>query len=151
MRPVPSPTKSPARRRFRKRRKEDSKPVFPLSGNWRTRADTDVMGHDPSKRQAEMNRQHPICDACGQPVLMRSELPPLSPIKQRILETVKRRPGITAQQLRDWVWVDDPNGGPLTGTKNLHVHIDQLNALLRPLDLCVRNKGGGYQIIRNVG
>jgi len=94
--------------------------------------------------------QQPICDACGQPVLMRSELPPLPPIKQRILETVKRRPGITAQQLRDWVWVDDPNGGPLTGTKNLHVHVAQLNALLRPLGICVRSQGGGYQIIRSV-
>jgi len=81
---------------------------------------------------------------------MRSELPPLPPIKQRILETVKRRPGITAQQLRDWVWVDDPNGGPLTGTKNLHVHVAQLNALLRPLGICVRSQGGGYQIIRSV-
>ena len=32
-----------------------------------------------------MNRQQPICDACGQPVLMQAELPPLPPTKQRIL------------------------------------------------------------------
>jgi hypothetical protein len=93
-----------------------------------------------------MSEQHqqPICEACGQPVLMRSELPPLSPIKQRILEAVQRRPGITTQALRDAVWWDDPDGGPLTDRKCLHVHVAQLNALLRPLNIVVRSEGGGY-------
>ena len=96
---------------------------------------------------APMNRQQLICDACGQPMLMlRSELPSLLPIKQRILEIVRRRPGITAQELRDWVWADDTDGGPLTDTKCLHVHVAQLNALLRPFGIAVRSQGGGYQI-----
>jgi len=90
------------------------------------------------------NLQQPICDACGQPVLVRSELPPLPPIKQRILDAVRRRPGITAQELRNWIWADDPDGGPLTDTKCLHVHVSQLNNLLAPLGVCVRSQRGGY-------
>jgi hypothetical protein len=73
-------------------------------------------------------------------------VPNLTPIKQRILDAVKRRPGITAQQLRDWVWADDIDGGPLTDTKCLHVHIAQMNAMLRPLGITVRSEGGGYRI-----
>ena len=93
-----------------------------------------------------MTRQQPVCESCGQPVIVSSELPPLPPIKQRILDAVRRRPGITAQELRDWVWADDLDGGPLTDTKCLHVHVAQLNALLRPLGIVVRSEGGGYRI-----
>jgi len=82
-------------------------------------------------------RQQPICEACGQPVLVRSELPPLPPIKQRILETVKRRPGISTEELRCIVWAD---------RKCLHVHVSQLNHLLAPLGIMVRSQGGGYCI-----
>ena len=84
-----------------------------------------------------------ICSHCGQPI------PPkglrLPPIKQRIYDAVKRRPGITAQELRDWVWADDPNGGP-ESRKVLHVHVSQLNHLLAPLGIMVRSQGGGYRI-----
>src|SRR5262249_53025405 len=64
-----------------------------------------------------MNHQPKICpqpiyEACGQPVLIRSELPPLTRIQQHILDAVKRCPGISAEQLRCLVWQDDPNGGP---------------------------------------
>src|SRR5262249_24953832 len=89
-----------------------------------------------------------ICKACGQPVIQPSELPPLSPIKRRIFDAVRRRPGITAQELRDWVWADDIDGGPLTNTKCLHVHVAQLNTLLRPFGIAVRSQGGGYQILQ---
>jgi hypothetical protein len=89
----------------------------------------------------------PICEACGQPVIIASELPPLPPIKQLIFDAVRRRPGIAAQELRDRIWADDPDGGPLTDTKCLHVHVAQLNALLCPLGICVRSQGGGYQIL----
>src|SRR5215472_2797458 len=89
----------------------------------------------------------PICESCGQPVIQPTELPSLPPIKQRIFDAVRRRPGITAQELRDWVWADDIDGGPLTDTKCLHVHVAQLNTLLRPLGIMVRSQGGGYQIL----
>ena len=88
----------------------------------------------------------PICPNCHQPVIQPTELPPLPPIKERILAAVRRRPRVTAQQLRDLVWTDDIDGGPLTDTKCLHVHVAQLNALLRPLGICVRSEGGGYRV-----
>ena len=92
-----------------------------------------------------MNKQQPVCDACGQPVLIQAELPPLPPIKEKILATVRKRPGITAQELRDSVWADDPSGGP-EDRKVLHVHINQLNHLLAALRIEVRSQGGGYHI-----
>ena len=89
--------------------------------------------------------EQPICESCGQPMLMRSELPPMPPIKERILAAVKRRPGISAEELRCVVWADDPNGGP-EDRKVLHVHVCQLNRLLAPLGIQVRSQGGGYQV-----
>jgi hypothetical protein len=77
-----------------------------------------------------MNIQLKTCPSCGQPIAPTGLR--LPPIKQRIYDAVRRRPGITAQELRDWVWADDPDGGPLTDTKCLHVHVAQLNTLLRP-------------------
>lgn len=84
-----------------------------------------------------------VCPACGQP------RPPegiaLPKIKQRILDAVKRCPGISAEELRDVVWADDPSGGP-EDRKVLHVHVNQLNHLLAPHGIAVRSQGGGYQI-----
>jgi hypothetical protein len=95
-----------------------------------------------------MNRQQPICESCGQPVLVQPELPPLPPTKQRILDAVRRRPGISAEELRCVVWADDPNGGP-EDRKCLHVHVAQLNALLRTLGIMVRSAGGGYRVLQS--
>jgi hypothetical protein len=69
----------------------------------------------------------------------------LPAIKQRIFEAVKRRPGISAEELRVIVWADDPNGGP-EDRKVLHVHVNQLNQLLAAHGIMVRSQGGGYQI-----
>jgi hypothetical protein len=49
------------------------------------------------------------CPACGQPIV--PPVPDLTPIKQRILDAVKHRPGISAEELRATIW-DDPSGGP---------------------------------------
>jgi hypothetical protein len=67
------------------------------------------------------------------------------PVKQRIFETVQRRPGITAADLRDVVWADDPNGGPEC-RHTIFVHVSQLNHLLEPHGIVIRSQGGGYQI-----
>src|SRR5262245_18455467 len=58
---------------------------------------------------ADMNLQQPICQACSQPIV--PPVPDLPPIKRRILEIVRRRPGISAEELRSLVW-DDPSSGP---------------------------------------
>jgi hypothetical protein len=92
-------------------------------------------------------RQAEICPACGQ-VIPPQELPRLPPIKRRIYDAVCKRPGITAQELRDWVWIDDANGGPLTDKKCLHVHVAQLNRLLASHGIVVRSTGGGYRVSR---
>jgi hypothetical protein len=91
-----------------------------------------------------MKPEPKICPTCNQPIV--PEGLRLPPIKVRILGAVRRRPGITAQELRDWVWADDIDGGPLTDTKCLHVHVAQLNTLLRPQGITVRSEGGGYYV-----
>jgi hypothetical protein len=83
------------------------------------------------------------CSSCGQII------PPtglrLPPIKRRIYDAVQRRPDITAEELRCLVWANDPSGGP-EDRKCLHVHVAQLNTLLRPHGIMVRSQGGGYRI-----
>jgi len=86
----------------------------------------------------------PICEACGQPIVVPTELPPLTPIQQRIFDLVKQRPGLTAERLRSLVW-DDPSGGPEC-RHTIFVHISHLNNRLAPLGIVVRSEGGGYQI-----
>jgi hypothetical protein len=84
------------------------------------------------------------CPACGQPKLTGDLL--LPPLKKRLLEIVRRRPGITAEELRSLVWAEDPNGGP-EDRKCLHVHVHQLNRLLAPLGLVIRGSvSGGYRM-----
>lgn len=79
---------------------------------------------------------------CGQPIAPTGLR--LPPIKSRIYEAVRRRPGIGAEELRGLVW-NGPDGGP-EDCKVLHVHVAQLNELLRPLVMMVRSQGGGYRI-----
>jgi hypothetical protein len=70
----------------------------------------------------------------------------LPPIKQRILDAVRRRPGISSEMLREQVWWDDPAGGP-ENRKCLHVHVNQLNRQLAPFGIAVRgSRSGGYRV-----
>jgi hypothetical protein len=87
----------------------------------------------------------PTCESCGQPVLMRSELPPLTKIQQKIFDAVKRRPGLlSAEQLREIVW-DGPDGGP-ESRNTLFVHLAGLNQRLTALHIVVRSEAGKYRI-----
>ena len=87
--------------------------------------------------------QPQICPTCRQ-VIAPTGLR-LPRIKQIIFETVRKRPGLSAEQLRCAVWADDPSGGP-EDRKVLHVHVNQLNRLLAPHGIRVRNQGGGYRV-----
>ena len=86
------------------------------------------------------------CPHCGQPTIPPMTLPPT---KRRILDAVRRRPGIDSEELRACVWADDPDGGPETWSC-LYVHIWQLNRLLAPHGIAVRGShSDGYRIIGN--
>jgi hypothetical protein len=86
---------------------------------------------------------HTTCPCCGQALAPEVVLPPA---KRRILDAVRRRPGIDAESLRTAVWAHDPAGGP-EDRKCLHVHINQLNRLLAPHGIVVRgSRSGGYRI-----
>ena len=87
------------------------------------------------------------CSECGQPTLPESAIA-LPHIKQTIFNAVRKCPGISAERLRGLVWADDPNGGP-EDRKVLHVHVSQLNALLRPHGLQVRgHQTLGYRLVQ---
>jgi hypothetical protein len=80
-----------------------------------------------------------FCPACGQP------LPLLTPIQRRILEAVRRRPGVDSETLRAIIW-DGPNGGPEC-RKTIHVHISKMNRRLAAHRLRVRGSlSDGYRI-----
>src|SRR5262249_29471168 len=84
------------------------------------------------------------CPRCGAPLI-----PPglaLPPIKKRILDAVRRQPGISAEELRCVAWAHDPAGGP-ENPKVLHVHVHQLNRLIAPLGVAVRGGSNGYRLI----
>lgn len=89
------------------------------------------------------------CPSCGQPIILRSA-GVLSVLKQRIFNFVKDFPGISAEDLADRVYADDENGGPSTGRKTIHVHINHINKRLEELGSDLRingNRWGGYYII----
>ena len=71
----------------------------------------------------------PTCPCCGQRLIPQEQIS-LPPIKKRIFNAVRRYPGIDAEALRGLVWAADPDGGP-EDRKVLHVHIHQMNQLLR--------------------
>jgi hypothetical protein len=84
------------------------------------------------------------CPHCGQVIVPTGlRLPPL---KRCIFNLVRRRPGITAEELRSLVWASDPNCGP-ENHKAVHVHVFQLNQLLAPAGITIRgSKSFGYRI-----
>jgi len=88
-----------------------------------------------------------LCQTCHQPIApAQLELPR---IKQRILDAVRARPGISAERLRDLVWQDDASGGPLCH-HTLYVHINQLNKLIARYGIAVRaprGGTGGYRLV----
>jgi hypothetical protein len=88
------------------------------------------------------------CPHCGAPRV--PDRLPLTPVQKRIVDVVRRRGEVSAEDLRVAVWADDEDGGP-ENLKTLHVHIYLLNKKLRRYGLAVRaNKGAGatYKIER---
>jgi DNA-binding response OmpR family regulator len=88
------------------------------------------------------------CETCGQPIPPQLEL---TPIQTRIYETLKTSHR-TADQLREIVWADDPDGGPAC-LKTIHVHISHLNRRLRPYGFVIRVpwRGMPYRLLKVEG
>ena len=84
------------------------------------------------------------CPYCGSPIVTTELILPRT--KRRILAIVQHFPGISAERLRELVWINDPNGGP-ESRKAIHVHIHHLNKRLAPFGLAVRGSvSGGYRL-----
>jgi hypothetical protein len=71
----------------------------------------------------------------------------LSPLQLRIFNSVRSagQHGLTSDQLFDHVYGNDPDGGPASGQRSMHVIICQMNKKLAPQNLAVRGErvGGG--------
>jgi hypothetical protein len=83
------------------------------------------------------------CPTCNQPVVPTGIRLPR--IKRVIFEAIRNRQNVTAEGLRQIVWGADPNGGPASRSI-VHVHIGQMNQLLRSHGLTVRSERGFYRI-----
>jgi hypothetical protein len=71
----------------------------------------------------------------------------VTPTQRRILDVLKRRGSASADELRDVLWSDDPDGGP-DSPSTLHAHIWHLNQRLKSRGLRVRaSRWAGYRVI----
>jgi hypothetical protein len=88
-----------------------------------------------------------ICPTCGRPRIADDDGVHLTPIQARILDAVRRRPGIDAESLRSLAW-PSADGGP-ESPSNLHVQVNQLNRKLAPYGIAVRgSRFYGYREVR---
>jgi hypothetical protein len=70
-------------------------------------------------------------------------------VKYRIVECIHRAGGRgkTSQDVFDYVYANDPNGGPDSGVKIIAVHVCRINKMLAPHKICIRHTQigrGGY-------
>src|SRR6516225_1673600 len=60
---------------------------------------------------ASMRTNSSVCPYCGQPLLHEPRVTGRE--RRRLVEILARRPhGMTRRELADWLYADDPNGGP---------------------------------------
>jgi hypothetical protein len=70
-------------------------------------------------------------------------------VKARIWDVLQRRPGISAADLVDAVYAGDPSGGPDTGRKTIHVHVNHMNRRLMREGMAIKGHvTDGYRILR---
>lgn len=89
------------------------------------------------------------CQCCGQPIPVKPILGDfhLSTVKRRIWDAVTAWPGMTSDELLDWVYGHDPKGGPDSGRSNIHVNISQMNKRLRSIGYEIRGHAvEGYRV-----
>ena len=88
------------------------------------------------------------CLCCGQIILPKLILPAT---KQRIYDYMLAHGQATVSALVDYVYALDPNGGPATDRKCIHVHVNHLNKILADVGLKIcgqRGRGGYYRLTK---
>ena len=86
-------------------------------------------------------REPKICSRCGQIIPPRLEFKK-SPVKQRIYEFVSKRPdGVGVGEIMDFVYRQDPDGGP-DAMNTIAVHISKMNKELRKKGIEIRASRG---------
>jgi hypothetical protein len=70
----------------------------------------------------------------------------LSPQLFEIFLIISRaRYGVTPTRLFDAIYAGNPNGGPLTGRRTIHVQRRNLNRKIAPLGLHIKSAGSGFR------
>ena len=86
------------------------------------------------------------CSCCGQ--TLPPELPEDMGFKRSALKLVERvrragKRGVDRDTLFDYLYADDPDGGPLCGVRSLYVRIWQINQRLMPFGKVIRAAPSG--------
>lgn len=87
------------------------------------------------------------CPCCGAGI---ADTSVLTRIQQRIYDTIFRHPGLLARELMEFIYADDPDGGPLS-SKIISVHVVGINRRLASQGIAVHARHGssdGYKIIK---
>lgn len=82
------------------------------------------------------------CPTCGQLVPPKNPFAPQAPVKARIYEFIAKHPeGVDREQVRAYVYADDPEGGP-ESFSIISTHVFLMNRVLVPLGCKVHSTMG---------
>ena len=90
------------------------------------------------------------CLCCGQ-LIPPKLLFPRAPVSQRLYDIVAKHPeGVRREQIADYVYAEDPNGGPESPAA-IRALVWRMNVRLRPERLAVRGskgRGSAYRLVQ---
>ena len=72
--------------------------------------------------------------------MLNAELPYLPPVKQKILEFIKKYPRSDSERIIRAVWANDSNGGPCSNIISAHVCV--MNKNLKKFNYQIKSSGG---------
>lgn len=89
------------------------------------------------------------CLTCGQ--TLPADSPAETILRGKRLELFRRikragQHGISSPDLFDYLYSDDPEGGPNTGVKVITVHICHINKQIRQFGIAIKNDYGGHGV-----
>jgi hypothetical protein len=93
--------------------------------------------------------QAKICECCGH-VVPPERLHVGGPIQTRIYELIAHRREIGTSEIIGIVYADDPNGGPNSAAKCVHVHINSINNIIRRHGMAIKStmgRGAVYKLL----